>query len=121
MFDESMLLDGTVGSFADPEEAPPLERPEGALQVFVSGDALARSRAIGLAKDLEQLIQRSLARLAPTGAETARPSKTRPSGENDDVIIAVHGLELAPDAEAELHRVIRARVHEHLTGGEAGT
>jgi hypothetical protein len=119
-FDEAVPVDGMVGRLDDLVEAPQSERPEGALQVFVSGDAVAGSRAVGLAKDLEQLIYAFVQRPASIDAERARAPQTPSSSEDEGIEIALHGLALEPDAEAELHRLIRARVQGHLAGGETG-
>ena len=117
-FDEAMPLDGMVGSFEDLTEAPPIA--SGVLQVFVSGEAASGSRAMGLTRDLEELIHAFVRRPASIGAEKTRVPETPSSGEDEEIGIALHGLELEPDAEAELRHLIRGRVREHLAGGEAG-
>jgi hypothetical protein len=115
-FDEATPLDGMVGSFEDLQEAPPIAT--GVLQVFVSGGAVSGSRAIGLAEDLERLVHAFLERPASIGAEKSRVPEKPPAGEDEEIAIAFHGLELEPDAEAELHRLMRARIQGHLARGE---
>ena len=116
-FDEAMPLDGMVGSFEDLVEAPPI--PKGVLQVFVSGEAVSGSRAMELTRDLEELIHAFVRRRDSTGVEKTRVPETPRAG-SDEIGIALHGLELEPDAEAELHDLIRGRVREHLAHSEEG-
>jgi hypothetical protein len=111
-----MPLDGMVGSFEDLEEAPPI--PKGIFQVFVSGEAVSGSRTLGLTRDLEELIQAFVRRPASIGAEKTRVPETRRAGGDEEIGIALHGLELEPDAEAELHDLIRGRVREHVADSE---
>jgi hypothetical protein len=115
-FDEAMPLDAMVGSFEDLEEAPPI--PKGVLQVFVSGEALSGRRAMGLTRDLEEIIHAFVRRPDSTGAEKTRVPETPRAGRNEEIGIALHGLELEPNAEAELHDLIRGRVREHLADSE---
>lgn len=117
-FDEALPLDGMVGSFEDLEEVPPI--PKGVLQVFVSGEGVSGSRAMGLTRDLEELIHSFVRRPASIGAERTRVPETRRAGGDEEIGIALHGLDLEPDAEAELHDLIRGRVREHLADSEEG-
>jgi hypothetical protein len=117
-FDEALPLDVMVGSFEDLEEAPPI--PKGVLQVFVSGEAVSGSRTLGLTRDLEELIHAFVRRPASIGAEKTRVPETPRAGGDEEIGIALHGLELEPDAEAELHDLIRGRVREHLADSEEG-
>jgi hypothetical protein len=117
-FDEAIPLDGMVGSLEDLTEAP--RTASGVLQVFVSGDAASGSRAMGLTKDLERLIHAFVRRPASSGAEKTRVREAPGAREEEEIDIALHGLELEPDAEAELRDLIRGRVREYLAGGEEG-
>lgn len=117
-FDEATPLDGMVGSFEDLQEAPPIAT--GVLQVFVSGEAVSGSRAMGFAKELEQLVHEFVRRPDSIGAERTRVPETPSAGEDEEIQIALHGLALEPDAESELHHLIRGRVLEYLAGGETG-
>jgi hypothetical protein len=117
-FDQAIPLDGMVGSLEDLRETPP--NPKGVLQVFVSGEAVSGSRAMGVAKDLERLVHAFVQRQASTGTEKIRVPETPSSGEEAEIEIALHGLVLEPDVEDELRHLIRGRVREHLAGGEAG-
>jgi hypothetical protein len=118
LFDEAVPLDGIVGRVDDLVEAPPIGA--GVLQVFVSGGAASGSRAVGLAKDLEQLVHEFVRRPDSIDAERTRVPKTPNAGEDEKIQIALHGLALEPDAESELHHLIRGRVLEYLAGGETG-
>ena len=117
-FDEAIQLDGMVGSFKNLTEGPPIA--SGVLQVFVSGEAASGSRALGLTRDLEELIHAFVRGPASTGAGKTRVRETPGAGEDEEIGITLHGLELEPDAEAELRHLIRGRVREHLADGEAG-
>jgi len=117
-FDEAVPLDGTVGNVEDLVEVPPIG--EGVLQVFVSGDAVSGSGAVGLARDLEQLVHEFVRRSGSMRAEGTRVPETTRSGEDEELDIALRGLGLDSDAEAELHRLIRGRILGCLAGGEEG-
>ena len=84
-FDEAVPLDGTVGSLSDPEEAPPMWNPEGFLRVSVSGDAVPGSHAMGLAEDLELLVEALVQRPTSIGGQTTevRESLAFKRGQND--------------------------------------
>ena len=76
---------------------------------------------MGLAKDLEQLVHEFVRqRPASIRAEKTRVAETPSAGEDEEIGIALHGLELEPDAEVELRRLLRARVSEHLAGEGSG-
>jgi hypothetical protein len=118
-FDEAGPLDGVVGSLEDVKEAPPIGK--GVLQVFVSGEAVPGSRAMGLTTDLELLVHEFVdQRPGSIRPEKTRVPETPRAGEDEDIGIVLHGLELEPDAEAELRRLLRARVREHLASVRSG-
>ena len=117
-FDEALPLDGVVGNLEDLVEVPPIG--EGVLEVFVSGDAVSGSGAVGLARDLEQLVHEFVRRSGSIRAEGTRVPETPRSGEDEELDIALHGLGLDPDAETELHHLIRGRILGYLAGGEEG-
>lgn len=73
---------------------------------------------MGVAEELERLIHAFVQRPASIGAEKTRVPASPSSGEEAEIEIALYGLALEPDAEAELRHLIRARVREHLAGGE---
>jgi hypothetical protein len=74
---------------------------------------------MGLAEDLSLLVQRFIQSPPPSAREKA--SATPPSGQHGDIEIALHGLNLDPDQEAQLHHLIRELVHERIAGKEAST
>ena len=78
-FDEAVPLDGMVGSLSDPEEAPPMWKPEGFLRVSVSGDAVSGSHAMGLAEDLELLVHSLVQRPASIAVAQTEVCETSPS------------------------------------------
>jgi hypothetical protein len=111
--DDAIPLDGTVGALTDAGATAPLaslEQPS--FRAFVSGDAAADTRAMGLAEDLSMLIQKFLQGSAASAREKA--SAAPGSGQLGDIEIALHGLQLDPDQEAHLHQLIRELVHERV-------
>ena len=106
-------LDGTVGSLAPLEEPAPSGRPgKSPLGIFVSGDALSNRGAMGLAGEIGLLIQGFIHSPASTTKRRRRHPDPR-----DDIEVALHGLKLDPDREAELHHRIRELVRQRLVGG----
>src|SRR5262245_42107136 len=101
-----------VGSFEDLEEAPPI--PKGVLQVFVSGEGVSGSRASGVDRSLGGVLYSFRPAPAVVGGEETSVAETRRAGGDEEIGIALHGLDLEPDAEAELHDLIRGRIREHL-------
>jgi hypothetical protein len=73
---------------------------------------------MGLAGDLSRLVQGFIQDLPSSAREKA--SGTPPSGQHEDIQIALHGLNLNPDQEAQLHQLIRELVRERVAGKEAG-
>jgi hypothetical protein len=112
--DKAIALDGTVGRFSD-LKATAATDPR--ARVFVSGDGMSGLGAMGLDEDLRLLIQAFVQGSRCDDRKT--PQATPASDAQGDIEIALHGLNLAPKEEAELHRLIRALVRERLAGKEA--
>ena len=116
--DGSTPLDAVVGSVADQGGAAPFASPdESSIRVAVSGDAAAHAGAMGLAEDLSSLVRRFI---QDSPASAAAPASPPSAGERGEIGIALHGLTLDPDQEAQLRDLIRELVRERAQGGEAG-
>jgi hypothetical protein len=70
---------------------------------------------MGLAEDLTLLVQAFIRRPA-SEVQSRQPA---PPDRDDDIQIALHGLDLDPHAEAELHGHIRKLVRDRLAPKEA--
>ena len=116
--DKAILLDGTIGSFSDLEEtAAPATASDRRLRVFVSGDGTSDPSAMGLDEDLRLLVQAFIQGLH---SSDRRKTAARPTSlAHGDIEIALHGLNLAPEEEGELHHRIRELVRKRVTGKEA--
>jgi hypothetical protein len=114
--DKAIQLSGTVGSSARVKEPALFGSPgKSPLAVFVSGHAPSDPGAMGLAEDIQLLIQAFIQ--SPASADRQRAQTSPATDEHGDIEIALHGLKLDPDREAELHRRIRELVRKRLTAG----
>ena len=93
-------------------------KPEGFLRVSVSGDAVSGSHAMGLAEDLELLVHSLVQRPDSIAGRPTEVSETSTSDEETRIDVAFHGLQLDPDAEAELHRLVREHVQQRVARRE---
>jgi hypothetical protein len=110
--EEAMPLDAIVGGFEDMRKDAPIAEDPAVfrLAVFVKGDSDADT--MGLADDVRLLIDafvRDPASLERERSADAPASEADPDG---DVGIALHGLNLGPQDERVLHRLIRGLVAE---------
>lgn len=113
--DEAMPLDAIVGGFGDTrKEASIAEDPAVfRLPVFVKGDSDADT--IGLADDVRLLLDAFVR--DPASVEREKSSSATDEDPGDDIEIALHGLNLAPEDERVLHRLIRGLVAERRAQG----
>jgi hypothetical protein len=115
--DEAIPLDATVGGFEDKGwEAPTAEDPE-VVRVEVFVDGVSDADAMGLADDVRLLLDAFVR--DPVSVERER-SAAAPASDADpggDVGIALHGLNLGPEDERVLHRLIRGLVAERRAPG----
>ncbi len=117
--DEAMPLDGTVGSLDHLEEAAPFaSAADVPVRISLTGDGVSDAAAMGLAEDLGLLVQGFMQRRA-SARETVRTQAPRVSGADDEIAIALHGLQLDQEAEDELHQTIRALVRDRVARAEA--
>jgi hypothetical protein len=115
--DGTIPLDGRVGTLADVGGSAPFASPDkSSIRAFVFGEEIAGARAMGLAEDLSLLVQRFI-----QGSPSRAREKTfalPPSEQHGDIEIALHGLHLDPDQEAQLHHLIRELVQERVADKE---
>ena len=118
--DEAVPLDATVGSFDQLEHATPFASAADApVRVSITGDTVPDAAAMGLAEDLGLIIQGFARRRASAAQGRPRPDESRDPGRaEDDIQVSLHGLELDPEAEDELHRLIREFVRDRFTRAE---
>jgi hypothetical protein len=131
-FDDSVPLDGIVGSDESLVDIESLARPDGVVQISIAGDAVSGPGAMGLAEDVELLVHAFVQRLDRGDLESAslddkpvskgKQKRAEPPSvvEEGGIGIALHGLQLPPDAHADLCRRIRELVEERMMTGEAG-
>jgi hypothetical protein len=117
--DEAAPLDATVGSLDQLEEAAPFaSAADVRVRVSITGDAVPDPAAMGLAEDVSLLIQGFMQRPASAAQERTRTEAPRVSGPDVDIQIAIHGLQLDPEAEDELHQTIRELLRERVAREE---
>jgi hypothetical protein len=103
-FDE-FRLDAIVGGFNDPREEPPIAEDPAVHHVAVFVDGVSGADAMGLADDARLLIEAFVRDPASFDPDTPRAAATPdPDGHLD---IALHGLNLGPEDERVLCRLIR--------------
>ncbi|HZA41062.1 MAG TPA: hypothetical protein VFA00_10600 [Actinomycetota bacterium] len=115
---ERTPLDGTVGGVGWGDEAPRSPTADLPVLVFVGGAAEEDPRAVGLVEDVRLLIHAFL--LDPDSVRTSQACadiQDAPDA-SGDIEIAIHGLTLEPDAEAELHERIQGLVRQRFLPDE---
>jgi hypothetical protein len=117
--DGAIPLDATVGSFDQLEVAAPFaSAADVPVGVSITGDAVSDPAAMGLAEDLSLLVQGFMQRPASAARERTRTEAPRVSGRDVDIQIALHGLQLDPEVEDELHQTIREVVRDRVARAE---
>lgn len=108
--DEAMPLDAIVGGFEDRQkEASIAEDPAVfRLPIFVKGDSDADT--MGLADEVRLLIDAFVRDPASVERERSADAPASDEDPDGDVGIALHGLNLGPEDERVLHRLIRGLV-----------
>jgi hypothetical protein len=105
---EAMPFDAIVGSFEDIRKEAPVDPAVFRLPVFVRGDSDADT--MGLADDVRLLIDAFVRDPASVDRETSAAAPAPDADPDGDVEIALHGLNLGPEDERVLHRLIRGLV-----------
>jgi hypothetical protein len=115
--DEAMPLDAIVGGFGDTrKEASIAEDPAVfRLPVLVKGDSDADR--MGLADDVRLLLDAFVRDPASVERKTAAAARAPDTDPEEDVSIALHGLNLGPENERVLNRLIRGLVAERRAPG----
>ena len=116
--DKTIPLDATIGSFSDlGETAAPATANDCRVRVFVSGDGVSDPGVMGLDEDLRLLVQAFIQ--GSHSSDRQSTPATSASDAHGDIEIALHGLNLAPEEEGELHHLIRELVRKRVAGKEA--
>jgi hypothetical protein len=115
--EEAMPLDAMVGGFEDRrKEASIAEDPAVfRLPVFVKGDSDADT--MGLADEVRLLLDAFVRDPASVERERSADAPASDADPAEDVGIALHGLNLGPEDERVLHRLIRGLVAERRAQG----
>ena len=117
--DKGIRLDGTVGTFSKLDVSiAPATTDISRIKIFVSGDGVSETRAMGLDEDIRLLVQAFIQGSRSCERETA--AETSYSEAHGDIKIALHGLNLAPEEERELHHLIRELACKRM-GGKGAT
>ena len=117
--DEAGALDAAVGSLDQLEVVAPFaSAADVPVRVFVTGDAVPDPAAMGLAEDVRLLIQGFMRRPASAAQGRPRTEALRVPGPDIEIQFALHGLQLDPAAEDELHHLIRELIRERVARAE---
>ena len=108
--DEAMPLDAIVGGFEDIRKGAPIAEDPAVfrLPVFVKGDSNAET--MGLADEVRLLLDAFVRDPASVERERSADAPASDADPDGDVGIALHGLNLGPEDERVLHRLIRGLV-----------
>lgn len=110
--DEAMPLDAIVGSFEDVRKEAPIVQDPVVLGVAVFGDGVSDADTMGLADDVRLLIEAFVRDPTSIDRERSSAAPTPDAGPDEDLDIALHGLNLSPEDERALHRLIRDLIRE---------
>ena len=107
---ESRPFDAIVDSFHDTRKQAPIAQDPAAfrLPVFVSGGS--DTDTMGLADDVRMLIEAFVRDPASVDPQALAAAPASDADHDGDVEIALHGLNLGPEDERALHRLIRGLV-----------
>lgn len=110
--DEARALDAIVGSFDDVRKEAPIAEDPVVHHVVVFVDGVSDADAMGLADDVSLLIEAFVRDPASFDRETPAAAPTPDADPDGDLDIALHGLNLGPEDQRALHRLIRDLVRE---------
>lgn len=110
--DEAPPFDAIVGGFGDRPKEPSIAEDPAVfrLPVFVKGDSDAET--MGLADDVRQLLDAFVRNPASVERERSADAPASDADPDGDVGIALHGVNLGPEDEHVLHRLIRSLIAE---------
>jgi hypothetical protein len=116
-FDPAIPLDGTIGTFfTQPVKQAPAAADQRVLHVALFGDVASDGEPMGLADDLTLLVHTFIRDRASVERETSPTAPAPSSGPHPDIEIALHGLEVNPEEEHKLHRLICDVVRDRVAG-----
>src|SRR5262245_5798988 len=114
--DEVMPLDAIVGGFEEMRKKAPIAEDPAAFRVPVFVKGVSDADGMGLAEDVRLLVDAFVR--DPASVDRERPAGARAVDDREeDVSIALHGLNLDPDDERVLHGLIRGVVATRLAPG----
>ena len=115
--EEAVPLDAIVGGFEDIRKGAPIAEDPAVfrLPVFVKGDSDADT--MGLADEVRLLIDAFVRDPASVEREGSADAPAPEADPGDEIGIALHGLNLGPEDERVLHRLIRGLVAERRAQG----
>lgn len=103
-FDEALGLDAIVGSY-DVRKQPPIAEDPVVHHVAVFVDGVSDADAMGLSDDVGLLIEAFVR--DPAAFDRGTPPAAPTPDPDGDLAIALHGLNLGPEDERALQRLIR--------------
>ena len=111
--DDAIPLDAIVGGFKGVRNEAPIAQDPEVLRVAVFVDGTSDADTMGLADDVRMLLNAFVR--DPASVERERSAVVPMADADPDrrVEIALHGLNLGPEDERVLHRLIRGLVAEH--------
>jgi hypothetical protein len=115
--DEAMPLDAIIGGFADIGRGAPIAEDPELLRVDVFVHGVSDADAMGLPDDVRLLIDAFVREPDSVERERSSAAPAPEAGPGEDIEIALHGLNLAPEDERVLHRLIRGLVAERRAPG----
>lgn len=118
--DEAMPLDAIVGSFEDIRKEAPIAEDPAVFRVAVFVDGVSDADTMGLADDVGLLLDAFVRDPASVDREKSAGTPAPDADPDGDVDIALHGLNLGPEDERVLHRLIRGLIAERRAPGETG-
>jgi len=114
--DEVMRLDAIVGGFEELRKKAPIAEDPAAFRVPVFVKGVSDADGMGLAEDVRLLLDAFVRDPASLDRERSAGARAADAPE-EDVSIALHGLNLGPDDERVLHGLIRGLVAARLAPG----
>jgi hypothetical protein len=115
--DEATPLDAIVGGFENLGKEAPIAEDPGVFRIPVFVKGLSDADAMGLADDVRLLLDAFVRDPASVERERSAAAAAPDADPEEDVGIALHGLNLGPEDERVLHRLIRGLVAERRAPG----
>jgi hypothetical protein len=111
--EQGVPLDGMVGGMTNYDVTSTSAMTDTSrIRVFVSGAGVSEPGAMGLDEDLRLLVQAFIR--GSHCSDEGMAAETSASSAGEDIKIALHGLNLAPEQERELKQLIRELVRKRV-------